>query len=196
MLSFLDMKRPTPRSLLAGLDYVLLFVIGIGSLIALVSLIDTVTSESLTDLTITLPTDDVRASLPDGVELDRADGLVTADTGLGSRLAWWLAGPATVLFAVAGATVLRGVVATAQDGDPFVLPNVRRLRILAILTTAYFAVTALRPLVGRMVEGDLDVDVVTAPVSSVPLAFALALLAMAEIWQRGVTLRDEQQFTV
>jgi hypothetical protein len=190
------MRLPTQRSLLTALDYVLLLVVGIGGLAALLTLIDAATSDTLADLTVSLPTDDVDAALPSGVELTSAEGVVDADTGLGERLAWWLAGPATVLFAVAGATILREVVGTAQDGDPFVPANVRRLRILAAVTTAYFAVTAARPLVGEAIEGGLDVDVTTAPVSAVPLTFALALLALAEVWQRGVSLRDEQRLTV
>jgi hypothetical protein len=196
MLSFFDMERITRRSLLPALDYVLLIAIGLAGLVALLTLIDTVTSKSLADLTIGLRAGDVAASLPAGVELDDAQGVVDARTGLGYRLAWWLAGPATSLFVIAGATVLREVVAAAQAGDPFVAANVRRVRVLAFLTAAYFAVTAVRPLVAELIEGDLDVEVVIAPLSYAPLAFALALFALAEIWQRGVALRDEQQLTV
>jgi hypothetical protein len=190
------MVRLTKRSLLPILDYVLILAIGLAGLVALLTLIDTVTSDTLTDLTIGLSADEVRTALPAGVQLDDAEGLVTADTGLGYRLAWWLAGPATSLLVAAGATILRDVVATAQAGDPFVVGNVRRLRVLATLTAAYFAVTAARPLLATAVDNDLDVDIVTAPRSYAPLASALALFALAEIWQRGVTLRDDQQLTV
>jgi hypothetical protein len=196
------MTRLTTRTLFPALDYVLLLAIGLAGLVALLTLIDTVTSDSLTDLTVTLPADGadgadgIDAALPGGVQLDEARGLVAADTGLGYRVAWWLAGPATSLLVVAGATVLRDVVATARAGDPFVLGNVRRIRALAILTAVYFAIAAARPLVAEAIGNDLDVDVVTAPLSYAPLASALALLALAEIWQRGVTLRDDQQLTV
>lgn len=196
MLLFFDMERLPKRSLLTALDYVLLVAIGLAGLVALLSLIDTVTSKTLADLTIGLSADDVRAALPAGVELDEPQGLVTADTGLGYRLAWWLAGPATSLLVLAGASILRDVVATARAGDPFVVGNVRRIRALAILTAAYFVFTAARSLVAWAIENDLDVDVVTAPLSYAPIASALALFALAEIWQRGVTLRDEQQLTV
>jgi hypothetical protein len=193
------MTRLTTRTLFPALDYVLLLAIGLAGLVALLTLVDTVTSDSLTDLTVTLPADGadgLGAALPGGVQLDEARGLVAADTGLGYRLAWWLAGPATSLLVVAGATVLRDVLSTARAGDPFVLGNVRRIRALAILTAAYFAITAARPLVAEAIGNDLDVDIVTAPLSYAPLASALALLALAEIWQRGVTLRDDQQLTV
>jgi hypothetical protein len=196
------MTRLTTRTLFPALDYVLLLAIGLAGLVALLTLVDTVTSDSLTDLMVTLPSDGadgadgVGAALPGGVQLDEARGLVAADTGLGYRLAWWLAGPATSLLVVAGATVLRDVVSTARAGDPFVLGNVRRIRALAILTAAYFAITAARPLVAEAIGNDLDVDIVIAPLSYAPLASALALLALAEIWQRGVTLRDDQQLTV
>jgi DUF2975 family protein len=190
------MKRLTKRSLFPILDYVLLLAIGLAGLVALLTLIDAVTSDTLTDLTIGLPTDEVRTALPAGVGLDEPQAVVTAHTGLGYRLGWWLAGPATSLLVVAGATILRDVVATAQAGDPFVAGNVRRLRVLAALTAAYFAVTAARPLVAQAIGNDLDVDVVTAPLSYAPLASALALFALAAIWQRGVSLRDDQQLTV
>jgi Protein of unknown function (DUF2975) len=196
MLSFFDMERLTRRSLLPALDYALLIAIGLAGLVALLTLIDTVTSKSLADLTIGLGAGDVGASLPAGIELNDAQGLVAARTGLGYRLAWWLAGPATSLFVLAGASVLREVVAGAQAGDPFVTANVKRVRVLAFLTAGYFAVTAARPLVAEVIEGDLDVELVIAPLSYAPLAFALALFALAEIWQRGVALRDEQQLTV
>jgi Protein of unknown function (DUF2975) len=196
MLSFFDMERPTKSPVLLALDYALLLAIGLAGLVAVLSLIDAVTAKSLTDLTIGLPTADVRASLPAGVEIDAVEGLGTARIGLGYRLAWWFAGPATSILVIAGASILRDVVATAQAGDPFVAANVRRMRVLAILTAAYFGFTAARPLLARVIQNDLDVDVVAAPLSYAPLASALALFALAEIWQRGVTLRDEQQLTV
>jgi hypothetical protein len=190
------MKRLTKRSLFPMLDYVLLLAIGLAGLVALLTLIDVVTSETVIDLTIGLPADDVRTELPLDVRLFDAEGLVVADTSLGYRVAWWLAGPATSLLVVAGASILRGVVATARAGDPFVAGNVRRLRVLATLTAAYFAVTAARPLLAQLLDDDLGVDVVTPPLSYAPLVSALALFALAEIWQRGVTIRDEQQLTV
>lgn len=196
MLSFFDMNKLTKRPLLPTLDYLLLLAIGLGGLVALLTLIVAVTSGTLTDLTISLSTDEVRASLPSAVELDGAQALVAGDTGLGYRLAWWFVGPATSLLVVAGASVLREVVATAQAGDPFIQGNVRRIRILAVLTAVYFGFTAARPLAARLIEGELDVDVVTAPLSYASLMPALALFALAEIWQRGVTLRDEQKLTV
>lgn len=196
MLLFFDMKRLTKKSLLPALDVLLLLAIGLAGLVALLSLIDAVTSKTLADLTIGLPAGDVRASLPAAVELGEVEGLVTARTGLGYRLAWWLAGPATSLLVVAGASILREVLATAQAGDPFVMVNVRRIRILAVLTAGYFGLTATRPLVARAIQNDLDVDVVTTPLSYAPIVSAVALLALAEVWQRGVTLRDEQQLTV
>ena len=190
------MTRLTKRSLFPILHHVLLLAIGLAGLVALLTLIDAATSDTLTDLTIGLPADDVRTAMPAGVQLDDARALVSAETGLGYRLVWWLAGPATSLLVVAGATIRRDVVATAQAGDPFVAGNVRRLRVLAALAAVYFAVTAARPLVAQLIDNDVDVDVVTTPLSYAPLVSALAFFALAEIWQRGVTLRDDQQLTV
>jgi hypothetical protein len=161
-----------------------------------VTLIDAVTSKSLTDFTIGLSPDDLRASLPPGVTLGDAEGLVDARTGLGYRLAWWLVGPASGLLVIAGAEVLRGMVSTTRSGDPFVAANVRRIRALAGLALGYFALTAIRPLAAAAILDDLGLDEPARSLSFVPLASAVVLFALAQVWQHGVALRDEQQLTV
>jgi Protein of unknown function (DUF2975) len=200
MSSFIDKEVPTMRlahrSLLPILDGLLLITILVAGLAALVSLIDAVTSKSLVDLTVGLSPDGVRGSLPSGVRLDDAQGLVDARTGLGYRLAWWFVGPASGLLVIAGAEVLRAIVATTRAGDPFVAANVRRIRVLAGLTLGYFALTAARPLVAAVIRDDLGVDDPTWALSFAPVVSAVVLLALGQVWQHGVNLRDEQRLTV
>lgn len=188
--------RLAHRSLLPVVDGLLLITILVAGLAALVSLIDAVTSTSLTDLAVGLSPQDRGGSLPSDVRLTDAEGLVEARTGLGHRLAWWFVGPASGLLVIAGAEVLRAVVATTRAGDPFVAANVRRIRALAGLTLGYFVLTAARPLVAGVIRDDLGVDEPAWTVSFAPLVSAVVLLALAQVWQHGVSLRDEQRLTV
>lgn len=133
--------------------------------------------------------------------LDEAERLVTAETGVGYRLAWWAVGPASTLVVLAGAYILHELVATARAGDSFVTANVRRIRVLAALTIGYFLLTVARSFVGVAIAIDglglgLGLDNAAATISLAPILSALVLFALAEIWQRGVDMRDEQQLTV
>jgi hypothetical protein len=119
-----------------------------------------------------------------------------ANAGLGWRLAWWLVGPAASIFVVAGATVLSNIIPTAKAGDPFVVANVRRLRLLGVLTLGYFVVTVARSFVAVAIQDHLGVEQVGTAIEFAPIVFAVVLFALAEIWQRGVDMRDEQQLTV
>jgi hypothetical protein len=208
MLSFFDnellrlrregitMPRLTDKNLLPALEGVLLLVMGLAGLVALLTLLDATLASTLTDFPAGLPADQVGAGLPRGVAVDEAMAVVTAHTGLGYRLAWWVVGPAASLLVMWGAQVLRDIVQTARDGDPFVAGNVRRLRILAGLALGYLGLAVARPLVAIVIRRHLDLDRTTIEISWVPLVAALVLFALAQIWQRGVDLRDEQQLTV
>lgn len=191
------MARSRNTSLLPVLDGVLLLTMLVMGIVALLTLLDAVTSSSVGELTVALPTDQPGASLPAGVEVDHAEGVVMAETGLGYRMAWWAVGPASTLVVLAGAYVLHELVATARAGDPFVAANVGRLRVLAALTIGYFLLTVARSFVGVAIAFDgLGLDGVTSTLSFAPVLSALVLVALAEIWQRGVELRDEQRLTV
>lgn len=191
------MVRSRNSSLLPVLDGVLLLTMLVMGIVALVTLLDAVTSSTVGELSVALPTDQPGATLPAGVVVDYAEGVVTAETGLGERLAWWAVGPASTLVVLAGAYILRELVAAARAGDPFVTANVRRLRVLAALTIGYFLLTVVRSFVGVAIALDgLGLDGVTSTLSIAPVLSALVLFALAEIWQRGVDLRDEQQLTV
>jgi hypothetical protein len=189
-------KSKKKRSLLAALDAVLLVAMGLAALTALASLLDAVLDDKVTDLTIGLPAEAVTEALPDDVSLDESQAVVHASVGVGYRIAWWLVGPGTSLLVVAGAWVLRDVVASARKGDPFVAANVRRLRLVAGITLAYGVLALLRVPVALMIQDELGVEDSTANASALPIAAAIVLFALAEIWQRGVDLRDEQELTV
>jgi hypothetical protein len=190
------MPRLTDKNLLPALDAVPLLVMGLAGLVALLTLLDATLASTLTDFPAGLPADQVGAGLPRGVAVDDAVAVVTAHTGLGYRLAWWVVGPAASLLLLWSAQVLRDIVETARDGDPFVAANVRRLRILAGLALGYLGLAVARPLVAIVIRRHLDLDRTTIEISWVPLVAALVLFALAQIWQRGVDLRDEQQLTV
>lgn len=189
------MVRSKNRSLPA-LDGLLLVVMLMAGLAALLSLLDTVTSKAVADLTIGLTDPQLARSLPPEVVLDGADAVVSVRTGLAYRLAWWFTGPAASLLAAAGAYILRDIVRTARDGDPFVAPNVRRLRILGGLAVGYFVLTVAQSFVGFAIQADLDLDEVSVSLSFLPVVAAVVFFALAEIWQRGVDMRDDQQLTV
>lgn len=190
------MVRFNKTSLLTALDGMLLVVIGMAGLVALLSLLDTLTSKTVTDLLISVPDGKLSGVFPPGVVVDGVQAVVAARTGLGYRLAWWFTGPAASLLVVAGAYILRELVSTARTGDPFVALNVRRLRMLGFLTFAHFLSTAAQSLVAVAIRADLGLDEVSTEFSLVPIVSALVLFALAEIWQRGVAMRDEQQLTV
>ncbi len=191
------MVRFRNRSLLPLLDGVLLTALGLGGLVALLTLIATIGDKELADLVIGLPTEQVGDQLPDRVSLEHAEGVATvADLSLWYRLVWWLVGPAAGLLVVAGASILRAVVATARGGDPFVRDNVRRLRWIGVLAVGFYVLTLVRSLVAILIQRHLGLDDIFASADITPLVWAAVIFALAEIWQRGVDLRDEQQLTV
>jgi hypothetical protein len=203
MLSFFDTSsegrdpmRLANRSLLPALEGLLLLTILLASLAGGLSLLVAVTSKSLEDFTIGLPTGPLSDTLPAGVVLDEAQGLASVRAGLGIRLGWWLVGPASSFLVLAGAEVLRGVLATARDGDPFVAANVRRIRVLATLTVTYFALSIARSLTAIAIQDHFDLEQAATDISFAPIVSAVVLLALAQIWQHGVNLRDDQQLTV
>jgi hypothetical protein len=91
------------RSMLPALEGLLLLTVGLAGLAGGLSLLVAVTSDSLEDFTIGLPTGPLRDSVPEGVVLDDAQGLAAVPAGLGNRLGWWLVGPASSFIVLAGA---------------------------------------------------------------------------------------------
>jgi Protein of unknown function (DUF2975) len=92
--------------------------------------------------------------------------------------------------------VLRGIVATARADAPFVAANVRRIRVLAALTLGYFVLSVARALLAIIIQDDLGLERASTDISFAPIVSAVVLLALAQIWQYGVKLREEQQLTI
>ena len=181
---------------LPALDGLLLIGAGLAGIGVLWSLIDMLASSTLSDLSIGLAAVPLADGLPEGVMLNEAQGLVTGTIDLGYRIAWWLTGPAAGLLALLGFVWLRRIVTTARFGDPFIASNVNRIRAVAMLAIFYFLVTVARTFVAVAVQADLDLENPTATLSFTPIVLAVILLALTEIWRRGVDLREDQQFTV
>lgn len=97
---------------------------------------------------------------------------------------------------LAGAYALRELVLTASAGDPFVGANVRRIRVLAGLSMVYAAGSLARAVVSVALQEHLNLDQISTTMSFAPLAWAMVLAALAEIWQRGVDMREEQALVV
>ena len=190
------MSKFANHHLLPLLDGLLLLVMGLAGLVALLTLLDATVGGTIDAFPAGISAGQVQDLLPRGVEVDHAVATVSAETGLGYRLLWWLAGPASSLFLLWGAQVLRDVVHTARESDPFVAANVRRLRILAALSLGYLVLAAARPLAAIVIRRHLDLDATGIEVPWVAQVLPPVLFALSQIWQRGVDLRDEQQLTV
>lgn len=181
---------------LPTLDGLMLIGVSLAGIGVLWSLIEMLASPTVSGLSIGLTTVQLADGLPEGVVLNEAQGLVTVTVGVGYRMAWWLTGPAAGLLALLGFVWLRRIVMTARAGDPFVAGNVKRIRALALLAITYFFVIVARSFVAVAIQAGLNVENPTATLSLMPVVLVVVLLALSEIWRRGVELREEQQFTV
>jgi hypothetical protein len=181
---------------LALFDGALLLVIGLTGLVLLVTALGALADDRITGLTVGLAGDDVRGSLPGALTLQEARAEVDAEVDLPWRLLWWGVGAATGAVLIAGAEVLRAVVASARAGDPFVAANVRRLRIVGVLALVHAALSVARVGVDVALQDHLGTERVAEGGGTYQVALAIVVFAVAEIWQRGVELRDEQQLTV
>lgn len=197
MLLFFDMGNANEkRSYLAALDGLIVVGIVYAGAVALMGLFDAVTLGYITDLTVGLPIDRLREVLPDEVDVQTATATAFVDVGFGYRLAWWVVQSGPYLFVMTGGLVLRQIVTSARSGDPFVVENVRRLRVVAVLLVAHELLALGRAPVGLLIQKHVGVEHATARGSGTLVMVALVLFALAEIWQRGVDLRDEQALTV
>lgn len=158
------------------LDGALVVTILIAGLATLLTLLDAVASRGVTGFAIKLP--------------EGAEGSVSARVGLGLRLAWWLVGPASGLLVILAAETLRRVVSTARAGDPLVAANVGRIRALAGLALASFVMTVTKQGVAIAIADDLGQSAASRAVSPSPLLAAAVLLGLAQVWRRGVALRE------
>ena len=88
------------------------------------------------------------------------------------------------------------IVDTVDDGDPFVLPNARRLRAIAF---ALLALEVLHLAVGAIALGvstraqPLDLDWSFSPTRWIAV---LLLFVLARVFEQGTRMRDELEATV
>lgn len=97
-----------------------------------------------------------------------------------------------------GLTSLRRIVRSACDGEPFHPRNVARLRWLAAAVIANPVITAVMV---RVVESTLDADppvsvLTPGPSLWVYVLIGLGLLALAEVFRTGTTLRELERATI
>lgn len=191
------MRDETGTRSLALFDAVLLLVIGLTGLVVLLDGIQVVADGHISELTVGVAEADVRDALPGDVRLQAdARAIVDADVGPGWRLAWWGLGATMGAVVIAGAEQLRAVVASARTGDPFVAANVRRLRIVGALAIAHALLSGARMGLDVALQDHLGTERVIVGSGGYQTALAIVLFAVAEIWERGVRLRDEQELTV
>lgn len=184
------------RSLLPVVDVVLVLVaIGV-AVLAATTLVNAVVSDHVSGLAVEVRDEGIAEPWSGEVSVERVDATVEASTGLGYRLAWWVTCPGQALLIGVAALVLRQIVVAARAGDPFVPENVRRLRIVALLAIGHGVLALARPAVVIAIQKDIGVEHASAGTTSVQLLVAVALYALAEVWQRGVDLREEQELTV
>lgn len=189
-------ETPSGGWTLATVDGVLLLGAGIAAIAVLWSLFDMFTSSTLSGLPTLLNAPQFVDGLPDGVVPYEAPVFVAVTASLGYRVAWWLTGPATGLLALIGFVSLRRIVMTARAGDPFVAANVNRLIFLAALAGTYFALQLPLSFLARKIQHDLGFEGAVGDPHFWPVYIAWTLFTLAEIWRRGVELREEQRLTI
>ena len=115
-----------------------------------------------------------------------------------ARLVVALSGVALIAAFWTGLIVTRRIVRSARDGDPFDARNVTRLRVLAALFVLVPVGTQITAwLLEAAVETAPDVQVAMAsPDWGILLVVALGLLALAQVFREGVTLRDLDRTTI
>jgi hypothetical protein len=109
-----------------------------------------------------------------------------------------LVGTLLVLYSI---FLLRGVVRTAEQGDPFNPRNASSIRLMALVSIAVGLVRPLadylasRAVLGRLAETD---PVLAAPLtfSGDPFILGFLLLILAQIWARGSELQRDQSLTI
>ena len=105
-----------------------------------------------------------------------------------------------VVLTIAGLLLLRGLLSSVRDGDPFTAANVRRLRAMGMLLAVGIALGSL------LTSGFEQGLAATAPAAGdlatstdlnlSGLVAGLLLFVLAEVFARGVRMRDDIEGTV
>jgi hypothetical protein len=105
-----------------------------------------------------------------------------------------------LLVAIPGLFLVRQLVRTARDGDPFIEPNIHRLRLLGYLLI--FG-PPLATMLSKMLEGWLALSSGFTGGNPVTLEFSLVgpvcgvgALVLAQVFAHGVRLREDVEGTV
>jgi hypothetical protein len=144
---------------------------------------------------VTLAASDVGAGVPEGVDIVDLKASLIADVDLGWRVAWGLMSLLPAL--IVGGALWIVFRLLRDERDPFTMVNVKRLQILAGLAAAYLAVMGVRGLIEMELEFSLGLDAPDTEFAFVvPLFLALLCGALAEVFRRGVAMREEQELTI
>jgi hypothetical protein len=137
---------------------------------------------------------------PDAITPDRVDVIVRVHHATTAQIRWLAARdlvPGALV--IIGLWLIRGLLASVRDGDPFTQRNVARLRTLAVVVLVG---TPLATLVSSLFadrlasSAGLDGPGARLSMPSAVLLGGLALLVLAEVFAAGVRLRDDLEGTV
>jgi hypothetical protein len=144
---------------------------------------------------VALPVAGVGVDLPAGVEIVDLQARLVADASVGWRVVWGLMSLLPALIVGGALWIMFRLL--RDERDPFTMVNVKRLQMLAGLAAAYLAVMGVRGLVEMELERSLGLDALDTEFAFV-VPFFLALLcgALAEVFRRGVAMREEQELTI
>ncbi|MGI8793616.1 MAG: DUF2975 domain-containing protein [Acidimicrobiales bacterium] len=141
------------------------------------------------------------ADLPPGtVSPDHVDVVVRVRHATITQRRWQAARDlAQVPVLIAAVWLLRGVLRSVRDADPFTQKNVERLRALAVVVLVGLPIAGF---VSSMFANELALSAgLDGPGTAVGIPgnavlSGLALFALAEVFARGVALRDDLEGTV
>ena len=124
-------------------------------------------------------------------------------TSSDSAVAWFMAvlmGLGIALF-LYGFRLLQGVVSSAVEADPFTTANISRIRKMALVALGIFVLESFAPLLSAglaamRLRGEAFHAEFTLDGDLAGLILVLILFALAEVFARGVGLREENDLTI
>lgn len=114
---------------------------------------------------------------------------------------WTIIGTVVCLGVMAISSLLRGIFETLVAGDPFVPDNAVRLRrialILAILEACRMALGPIINLVSHTLSGSSERDLsIAIEINLVSWFAVLILVVLAQVFDEGARLREDQKMTI
>ena len=148
----------------------------------------------VTPLEIDLDPGSVSADLPQDATALSVTALVDAPAGLAQRLGWWAVTDGLGLLGLAALELVRRLARSHQH--PFTPANVGRLRALAAVMMLYFAGTVLQAAVAVGLELAEGYDNGAGDANLWPVAVAVLILTLTEVWDRGAALQADAELTI